>query len=285
VTYIARDRRSESPVPVHRLGEPLPIDWRPELIALDIDDTVVQHLGSLPGVVVDAIERVQDAGIRVTLATGRSSSTTFPIARAVGVDDLVVTSNGCVLSSVETRKTIEAVTFDPTDALAQLMELVPDAVFAVEDLSGEFLTTHLFDTGPLGLTIRQVAIETLTAGPVVRLVVRSESATTRGFAEVAQSLGFHSVVFGIADVAWMDVGPRGVNKATMLQELCARRDIDPTKTIAIGDSWNDVEMLEWSGLGVAMGSASPKVAAHANLMTAPEAGIGVAQILNSIPID
>ena len=285
MTYIARDRRSESPVPVHQLGEPLPIDWRPELIALDIDDTVVQHLGSLPGVVVDAIDRIQDSGIRVTLATGRSSSTTFPIARAVGVDDLVVTSNGCVLSSVETRKTIEAVTFDPTDALTQLMELVPDAVFAVEDLSGEFLTTHLFDTGPLGLTIRQVAIEELTAGPVVRLVVRSESQTTRGFAEVAQSLGFHSVVFGIADVAWMDVGPKGVNKATMLQELCARRDIDPTKTIAIGDSWNDVEMLEWSGLGVAMGSASPKVAAHANLMTAPEAGIGVAQILNSIPLD
>jgi hydroxymethylpyrimidine pyrophosphatase-like HAD family hydrolase len=70
----------------------------------------------------------------------------------------------------------------------------------------------------------------------------------------------------------------------MLQELCARRNVDPTKTIAIGDSWNDIEMLEWSGLGVAMGSASPKVAAHANLMTAPEAGIGVAQILNSIPL-
>ncbi len=284
MTFTVRDRRSESPVPLHQVGEPLPIDWRPELIALDIDDTVVQHLGSLPGVVVDAIERVQEAGIRVTLATGRSSSTTFPIARAVGVEDLVVTSNGCVLAMVETRKTIEAITFDPTEALNKLMELVPDAVFAVEDLRGEFLTTHLFDTGPLGLTIRQVPIEDLTKDPVVRLVVRSESQTTGGFAEVAQALGFHSVVFGIADVAWMDVGPKGTNKASMLQELCARRDVDPTKTIAIGDSWNDIEMLEWAGLGVAMGSSSPKVAAHANLMTAPEAGIGVAQILNSIPV-
>jgi len=284
MAYVARDRRDESPVPVHQAGEPLPIDWHPELIALDIDDTVVQHLGSVPGVVVDAIERVQDAGIKVTLATGRSSSTTFPIARAVGIDDLVVTSNGCVLSSVETRKTLEAITFDPTQALTELMHLVPDAVFAVEDLHGEFLTTHLFDTGPLGLTIRQVPIEDLSKDPVVRLVVRSESQTTRGFAEVAQSLGFHSVVFGIADVAWMDVGPKGVNKATMLTEVCARRHVDPTRTIAIGDSWNDVEMLEWAGLGVAMGSASAKVAAHANLMTAPEAGIGVAQILNSIPV-
>ncbi len=284
MTFTIPDRRSESPVPVHQLGEPLPIDWHPELIALDIDDTLVEHTGRVPGVVVDAIERVQEAGIRVTLATGRSSSTTFPIARAVGVEDLVVTSNGCVLSLVETRKTIEAITFDPTDALNKLMELIPDAVFAVEDLHGEFLTTHLFDTGPLGLSIRQVPIEDLTKEPVVRLVVRNGSHRTINFAEVAQSLGFHSVVFGIDDVAWMDVGPFGTNKANMLKELCARRNVDPTKTIAIGDSWNDVEMLDWAGLGVAMGSAPSKVATHANLMTAPEPGIGVAQILNSIPL-
>ena len=36
-------------IPMHVAGEPLPIDWRPELIALDIDDTLVQHVGSLPG--------------------------------------------------------------------------------------------------------------------------------------------------------------------------------------------------------------------------------------------
>ncbi|MBT5183509.1 MAG: HAD hydrolase family protein, partial [Actinobacteria bacterium] len=47
---------------------------------------------------------------------------------------------------------------------------------------------------------------------------------------------------------------------------------------------NDIEMLEWAGLGVAMGSATPKVAAYADLMTAPEPGIGVAQILNSIEV-
>lgn len=284
MTDFAGDRRSESPVPVHQLGEPLPINWQPELIALDIDDTLVQHQGSLPEIVVDAIERVQEAGIRITLATGRSSSTTFPIARAVGVDDLVVTSNGCVLSMVETRKIIEAITFDPTEALNKLLELMPDAVFAVENLHGEFLTTQLFRTGPLGSLIREVPIEDLTTEPVVRLVVRSENQTTEGFAEVARALGFHSVVFGIADIAWMDVGPRGVNKATMLQELCSRRNVDPAKTIAIGDGWNDIEMLAWAGLGVAMGSASPKIAAHADLMTAPEPGIGVAQILNSIPV-
>jgi len=276
--------KSSPQIPMHAAGEPLPIDWRPELIALDIDDTLVQHMGSLPGIAVDAIERVVEAGIKVTLATGRSVSTTFPIARAAGIEDLVVCSNGGVLAMVETGKIVEAVTFDATQALEQLSELVPDAVFAVEDFHGDFRTTHLFDTGALGINIRQVELAELTADPVVRLVVRSETSTTRSFGEVAKSLGFHSVVFGVADVAWMDIAPKGVNKANMLKEVCARRQVDPAKTIAIGDSWNDIEMLEWAGLGVAMGSAVPKVAAYADLMTAPEPGIGVAQILNSIEL-
>jgi Cof subfamily protein (haloacid dehalogenase superfamily) len=271
-------------VPLHIAGEALPIDWRPELIALDIDDTLLQHMGSLPGIAVDAIERITEAGIKVTLATGRSVSTTFPIARAAGIEDLVVCSNGGVLAMVETRKIMEAITFDATQAIEQLTILVPDAVFAVENLHGDFFTTHMFDTGALGINIREVELAELTAEPVVRLVVRSETATGRTYREVAKSLGFHSVVFGIDRISWMDIAPQGVNKANMLKEVCARRQIDPTKTIAIGDSWNDIEMLDWAGLSVAMGSAVPKVAAHANLITSPEPGIGVAQILNAIEL-
>jgi Cof subfamily protein (haloacid dehalogenase superfamily) len=271
-------------VPLHIAGEALPINWRPELICLDIDDTLVQHMGSIPGGAVDAIERIIEAGIKVTLATGRSISTTFPIARAAGIEDLVVCSNGGILALVETQKVMEAVTFDATEAIEQLTVLVPDAVFAVENTNGNFFTTHMFDTGALGINIREVELAELTAEPVVRLVVRSESATAETYGAVAKSLGFHSVVFGIDRIAWMDIAPQGVNKSNMLKEVCARRQIDPTKTIAIGDSWNDIEMLDWAGLSVAMGSAVPKVAAHADLITSPEPGIGVAQILNAIQL-
>ena len=113
--------KSSPQIPTHAAGEPLPIDWRPELIALDIDDTVVQHMGSLPGIAVDAIERVMEAGIKVTLATGRSVSTTFPIARAAGIEDLVVCSNGGVLAMVETGKIVEAVTSMPLRHLSNFL--------------------------------------------------------------------------------------------------------------------------------------------------------------------
>jgi Cof subfamily protein (haloacid dehalogenase superfamily) len=270
--------------PLHIPGEALPINWRPELICLDIDDTLAKYLGSIAEEAVDAIERIIEAGIKVTLATGRSISTTYPIARAAGIEDLIVCSNGAILAMVETEKVMEAITFDATEAIEQIMVLVPDAVLAVEDTKGHFFTTHPFETGALGLSIQEVELAELTKGPVVRLVVRSESATAESYRAVAKSLGFHSVVFGIDRVAWMDIAPQGVNKANMLKEVCSRRQIDPTKTIAIGDSWNDIEMLDWAGLSVAMGTAVPKVAAHADLITSPEPGIGVAQILNAIQL-
>ena len=262
--------------------EGLPIDWMPQLVAIDVDDTLTTWLGAVRPEVTEAVRNAQQAGVLVTLATGRSVSTTVPVARSAGISDLIVCSNGAILASSETEKVVEAVTFDPQPLVEQLMDIIPDAVFAVEDLRGEFRTTHYFEAGALGLSLEVAPLADIISSPVTRLVVRSEGHAEEGFAKVAEHLGFHSVVFGVADVAWMDVGPKGVNKSTMLTELCARRGIDPARTVTIGDYVNDIEMLKWAGLGVAMGHAPDNVRMHANAVTDPEPGIGVASVLNAI---
>ncbi|MDO8307786.1 MAG: HAD family hydrolase [Actinomycetota bacterium] len=262
----------------------IPAGFRAELIALDVDDTLIPWNGSIGERVVDAIERVQDAGVLVVLATGRTPSTTIPIARAAGINDLVVCSNGALLVSVETEKTIESVTFDPRPVLEELVEHLPDAVFAVEDTNGIFHTTRMFPAGALGLSIREVPFEHLLREPVIRLVVRSEQHIDTGFGPIVEKLGYESAIFGVGDVAWMDVAAKGVNKATMLQRVCERRGIDPANTIAIGDFWNDIEMLRWAGLGVAMGSAAEAVKAAANTVTSGVPGDGVADVLDALTL-
>jgi hydroxymethylpyrimidine pyrophosphatase-like HAD family hydrolase len=149
-------------------------------------------------------------------------------------------------------------------------------------MHGVFYTTHMFSTGPLGLKIHEVPLEDLTKEPVVRLVMRSNRHTEEAFGEAAAQLGYHQVVYGVADVAWMDVGPHDVSKASMLHEVCARKDIPAERVVAIGDNWNDVQMLNWAGLGVAMGHAVPEIQAKANLVTLAEPGDGVAAVLEAI---
>jgi Cof subfamily protein (haloacid dehalogenase superfamily) len=254
----------------------------PELIALDVDDTLVPHLGSVSEAVIDALARARQAGITVVLATGRTLSTTAPVARAAGLDGWLVCSNGAVLATVEPETIIDTVTFDPGPVLDQLVELLPRAVYAVEDVHGVFHTTAMFGAGALGLSIREVPFEHLLADPVTRLVVRSDEHVNGGFDEIAAQMGMHTVIFGVGETAWMDIGPKGVNKATMLAELCTRLDLNPARALTVGDSWNDIDMLQWASTGVAMGSAPSTVKRAADAITDATPGVGVVQVIDAL---
>ena len=220
--------------------------------------------------------------VTVALATGRTLSTTAPIGRAAGIDGWAVCSNGAVLATIEPETIIDTRPFDPRPVLDQLVELVPNAVFAVEDIHGVFHTTKMFGAGALGLSIREVPFEHLLTDPVTRIVVRSDAHADTGFGDIAAQMGLHTVIFGVAKVAWMDIGPKGVNKSTMLAELCTRLDLNPAKSLVVGDSWNDVEMLQWAGTGVAMGTAPAGVRRVADAITSPEPGDGVADVIDAV---
>ena len=254
----------------------------PELLVLDIDDTLVTHLGAVSERVVDAVGRAVDAGINVVLSTGRTISTTAPIARALGLDGWAVCSNGAMLAMVVPETIVDTVTFDPRTVLDRLVTLLPGAVYAVEDTQGVFHATRVFGAGSLGLSLREVPFEHLLYQPVVRLVVRSDEHVETGFGEIVEQMGLHTVIFGVGDTAWMDIGPTGVSKATMLAELCTRLDINPARTVAVGDSWNDIDMLAWAGTGVAMGSAPRSVTNAADATTDETPGDGVAEVIDAI---
>ena len=71
----------------------------------------------------------------------------------------------------------------------------------------------------------------------------------------------------------------GVSKRLGLQTLAAHLDVTQAETMAIGDHLNDVEMLAWAGVGVAMGNAVPEVKAVADWITASQAEDGVARAI------
>jgi hydroxymethylpyrimidine pyrophosphatase-like HAD family hydrolase len=163
-----------------------------------------------------------------------------------------------------------------------VQQLVPDASFGVESVSGMFRTNKAFSHAALTEEVREVPFEHLMAEPAIRLVVRSDAHLDQGLGFVAEELGLHSVVFGTGDVAWLDIGPKGVSKATMLARLCDRLGFDPALTMAVGDSMNDIEMLKWAGVGVLMGHAVPEMHQYADVITGREPGFGVAEALGAI---
>jgi Cof subfamily protein (haloacid dehalogenase superfamily) len=260
----------------------LPVGLRPRLIAVDLDGTLVPQSDGVPDGVFEAIARVQDHGAVVVAATGRSVSTTGYVARAAGMHDFAVVSNGAMLVSIDPESVIEARTFDARALLTQLTELLPRATYAVERSDGVFLTSRMFVDRGVSLDIREVTHEELVRDPVVRVIVRSDDHLDAGLGSMARHLDMHSIAFGVTDVAWLDLGIKGVTKATGLQALCDRLGISASEVLAIGDSMNDAEMLTWAGTSVAMGSARPEIKALADHVTGSTPGAGVVEVLDQL---
>ena len=76
--------------------------------------------------------------------------------------------------------------------------------------------------------------------------------------------------------------PKGTTKATALRELAHRLDIKPQEIMAIGDANNDIEMLEFAGLGVAMGNSSDYVKKLADYVTDSNDENGVATAIEKL---
>jgi Cof subfamily protein (haloacid dehalogenase superfamily) len=261
---------------------PLPAGLAPRLIAVDLDGTLAPQSGDVPPGVAEAVTRVTDLGAVVVAATGRSLSTTAPLAREAGLHGFAVVSNGAMIITVDPASVVEALTFDATELLRELAPLLPDATFAVETTEGAFLSSRHFVDRGVSLDIREVPFEELTREPVVRLIVRSDDHVDEGLGAVVAHLDMHSIAFGVTDVAWLDLGIKGVTKATGLQSLCARLGIDSSEVLAIGDAMNDIEMLQWAGTAVVMGHASDEIKAFADHVTGPVPGLGVIEVLDQL---
>ncbi|WP_432943790.1 HAD family hydrolase [Kribbella sp. CA-253562] len=255
--------------------------WRPQAVALDIDGTLVDHDERISEAVVDAVARAA-AQVPVILATGRSWMSTVPVAEVLGLQrGFVVVSNGARTVSYPDGEVVDERTFDPATVIASVREHAPNARMAVEEHDGGYRVTEPFPDGDLGGdAIRVVSDAELAPEPVTRLIIRDPDASEADFVELAERLGLHGVSYFVGWTAWLDIAPEGVDKSTGLKVALTQLGVDPAGLLAVGDGRNDIEMLTYAGLGVAMGAAPDEVKAAADEVTKSVQDDGVAAILN-----
>ncbi|MEV6287869.1 HAD family hydrolase [Kribbella sp. NPDC051770] len=255
--------------------------WRPQAVALDIDGTLVDHDERISAAVVDAVRRAS-AQVPVVLATGRSWQSTVPVAELLGLTSgFVVVSNGARTLSYPAGEIVDERTFDPATVIASVREHAPNARMAVEEHDGGYRVTAPFPDGDLGGdAIRVVSDAELAPEPVTRLIIRDPDASEADFVELAERLGLHGVSYFVGWTAWLDIAPEGVDKSTGLKVALAQLGAEASGLVAIGDGRNDIEMLTYAGLGVAMGAAPDEVKAAADEVTKSVQDDGVAAVLN-----
>jgi hydroxymethylpyrimidine pyrophosphatase-like HAD family hydrolase len=235
-----------------------------------------------------AVQGVVRAGHHVVVATGRSLHATLPVLDRLGlVEGPLVCSNGGVTLRLDPAlprgyEIVTAVTFDPAPALRVLHEYLPTARYAVEDVGVGFRITAPFPPGELAGELQLVDFDELLASPAVRVIVRSPEHTPEDFLRIVEAAGLHGVSYAVGWTAWLDLAPDGVSKASALEPVRAALGIDPSRTVAVGDGRNDVEMLAWAARSVAMGQAGPELLAVADEVTARVEDDGLAEILEPL---
>ena len=259
------------------------------LIGLDIDGTLVHDDGFLSPEVVKEVSRVKDLGHEVIIATGRAAANAIPVVRDLGIEQgYVVSSNGAVTVELDAEhprgfKISDVVTFDPAEVLAQLIEHLPDAHFAVEDVDGSYRFHRPFPSYALGDQNFETPLDELIHHPVSRVVVLSPEHDVDEFLGLISKIGLSSVSYAIGYTAWLDISPKGVTKASALENQRARLGISKDQVLVMGDGRNDIEMFQWAksngGLAFAMGQAPEEVQLAATDVTSSVTDDGVARVL------
>lgn len=260
-------------------------------VALDVDGTVMHEDESIDPAVADAVASAVARGHRVTLATGRSWSTTRPVLEHLELDpEYVVCANGAMTmrrdpASPDGWAQAHVETFDATPVLRQIREALPSGRFLVELADGYRLFTEGMTDWNLERA-RKVEFDELLGQPAIRVVATSVDHELDEFFAIVDEMGLNHVSYAIGWTAWLDIAPDGVNKATALERVRGWMGVPLRRVIAVGDGRNDIEMFHWAkaaGRAVAMGQAPPEVLAAAGEATGAIDDAGLAAVLDSLP--
>jgi Cof subfamily protein (haloacid dehalogenase superfamily) len=254
-----------------------------DLIALDLDGTLLAPDESISAANRAAVARALKSGIRVVLVTGRGVDTPIRVSRELGLNLPVICCHGALTKDFGANKTLVH-TPVPLEYAKPMLEFadrtgVHVAVYA-EEMFWRVTGSHVYMqdmTGPGWREVPSLLAALKTGAPTfIRFLgAPAVEAMKREFGDLPLAYLYET---------WNDfnecvVLSREASKKNALVRLCADFQISSENVLAVGDSRNDVPMLQWSGIGVAMANALPEVRQAVPYVTADNVSDGVAQAI------
>ncbi len=251
-------------------------DSRPfDLIALDVDGTILPDSKALPDQTRAAIRAVAEQGVTIVIATGRRWRTAMDVIEPLGVGDYLIQSSGAVVRRVATAE-ILLERFIPGAIARPVVELgrAHGITGVWYDVPGRTRKLYVFGSLHEVESLRRYASRNLAAfvetdgfeglADAMELVFFGEEDRLREFQVELESRYAGKVWtmpwtnYAFASLVLEVVGHE-VSKGAALEWLAGRLGVTRGRVLAIGDDVNDMEMIEWAGRGIAMGNASQPV--------------------------
>jgi len=263
-----------------------------EILALDIDGTITDSKRELPEAVRQGLIDIQKAGKKIVLATGRADSGVAGLIKELEMDkygSFVATYNGAKLRQCDTGEVISNQTF-PQEMIRPVFEVIrcyPDVDMTTVTTDAMYCYYKnepnpytALESGICGFPMtRQEDLPSFIDFPVNAFLVTAEPTVLVKVCEQLNMI-FSSVLdIYLSDPYFLEVMPKNIDKANSLQILCDHLGLTRENVIACGDGQNDISMIQFAGLGVAMDNASEKVKASADYITRSNDDYGVLHVI------
>lgn len=253
-----------------------------KLVAIDLDDTLLDHSRTISPRAKAAIAAAVAQGVTVTVATGRMFPSALPYAEQLGLDVPLITYNGAL---VRCGLSGETLLHRPLDAATarELLALFRERGWYIQVYLDDVLYVRERDANAryyetiAGVAAVPVGDRLWTlAGTPTKLLAMADPARIPAIDAAVKAACGDRVYTAASKANYLEMTHPDANKGAALAFLAGRLGIDRAEVMAIGDSVNDLDMIAYAGLGVAMGNASPRVKEAANAVTAANDADGVA---------
>jgi Cof subfamily protein (haloacid dehalogenase superfamily) len=261
-------------------GAAPPPAFSPVLVAADLDGTLIARDLSWAGGLPEALAALGPAGVHTVVCTGRMLQSTRRVAARLGVTEgHVVCYQGALVADLESGEWLRHVPMRGETAAEvvrhvkamgrQLNAYIDDRLY-VEQITewARVYAEHV----EVGIdTVADMAVEVVRRPPT-KLVLVTSAADVDEILPGLQERWRGRLYVVRSQPEYIEFLDPSVSKSRALAWVCARLGADPERVVALGDGMNDVDMLEWAGLGVAVAEAAEAVRAAADLVV-PRAGI------------
>ncbi len=255
------------------------------LVAIDVDHTLIGQDLRIGARARDAVGAAMAAGCLVTLASGRMFRATVPFAEELGIAVPLITYDGALIKSARTHEVVSHRPM-PLEYARRVLTYARERGLHLNVYIDDRLYVESYDEEALSYmahaNVDATAVGDLSAfvalPPTKLLVIAEEHEVERLLPELAARFGADlHVVRSLPRYIELTAG--GVCKGTGLATLAEWLRVPREEVMAIGDSENDVSMLEYAGVGVAVANAHCAVKRAADYVARTESGDGVAEAM------
>lgn len=259
------------------------------LLAVDLDDTLLNRRLEISPGNREALRVAREAGVKVTLATGRMYQAALPYARQLDIEEPLITYMGALVKHAGTGETL----FHRPVPLEQALEIVGRVASKYGYHINVYLDDELFVARPTQEGERYAALSGVSLQVVgdlaeflrgrgedpTKVLVIAQENLLDSLAEEMRPVFGHLLHITKSKPHFLEFSHTLANKGDALAAVAKGYGLQREQIIAVGDAYNDLEMIDYAGLGAVVANAREEIRARADFVTLSNEEDGVAAVI------